>query len=83
MNVRDAIRSGLICKGMTKAQVREVLGPPEYWGVTSRKYKEPRIWGYDGIEFWFNIKPWRAKYPGPELVTVFDNDKHEVITLEG
>ncbi|GAB5405927.1 MAG: hypothetical protein Aurels2KO_41580 [Aureliella sp.] len=37
----------------TRADVEFRLGPPDYYGLVSRKHKLPRIWGYGGIELTF------------------------------
>ena len=65
------IEAGEIRLGMTKAQVREVLGPPAVWGGTSRRYCEPSIWKYGAIEFWFETRPGRISWPGPALKGVY------------
>lgn len=69
--IKNFIFQGKIHLGMTKADVRSLLGPPDGWGVTSRKYREPRIWVYGNIEFWFLIKKYRTPYPGPRLVGIY------------
>lgn len=44
---------GTICLGMSRTQVREAIGSPEYIGGTTRKYRQPSIWGYGDIELHF------------------------------
>lgn len=60
--------------GMTKADVRELLGPPEAWGGTSRKYREPCIWKYGTLQLTFLTKKYRTPYPGPVLIRVTDTN---------
>lgn len=48
--------SGDICPlrlGMTRDQLKAVLGEPDAVGGESRKYPEPAIWKYDELEFHF------------------------------
>lgn len=72
------IEAGKIRLGMTKADLRVLLGPPDCWGGVTRKYKEPCIWKYDGVEFYWLVKKYRIPYPGPELVGVFcDTERHD------
>lgn len=42
--------------GMSKQQVRDLLGEPHAEGGTSRKYPKPMIWKYDIIELTFDTK---------------------------
>jgi hypothetical protein len=58
--------------GMTKAQVRELLGPPDNWGGVTNKYKEPCIWLYEDLQLTFWVQKYRTPYPGPELIGVRD-----------
>ena len=48
--------------GMTKAEVRKLLGPPDAEGATSRAYPEPAIWNYGDLEltFWTQKRKWIA-----------------------
>jgi len=62
--------TGDICPvrlGMSRDEVRAVLGDPEDTGGTSRKHSTPAIWKYDELEFHFG--------PGPD-------DHLELIYLE-
>jgi hypothetical protein len=59
---------------MTKAEVRELLGPPDRWGCTSRRYREPGIWEYGAVEFWFERHRRRTPWPGPKLAGVYVED---------
>jgi hypothetical protein len=40
--------------GMSRAELREMFGEPGATGGTSKKYREPAIWVYDGLEFHFH-----------------------------
>ena len=58
--------------GMTKADLRALLGPPHDWNVPTRKYNEPYIWKYADVEFWWHTQPrQRTPYPGPDLIGVY------------
>jgi hypothetical protein len=70
------IAAGRLHPGMTKAEVRELLGPPEAWGCTSRRYREPSIWKYGDVEFWFEQRRGRTAWPGPKLPGVYVEDTH-------
>jgi hypothetical protein len=65
------IAEGRIWAGMTKADIRRLLGPPQAWGNTSRRYSEPSVWAYEGVEFWFERRPYRIPWPGPKLIGVY------------
>jgi len=39
--------------GLTREQVRERLGEPNDVGLTSRRYKTPRLWLYGTVEVYF------------------------------
>lgn len=69
--IEELIADKTIHVGMTKADVRALLGQPDGWGGTSRKYKEPCIWLYGNVEFWFVTKKYRIPYPGPKLHGVY------------
>ncbi len=81
--IKKLIANNSIFVGMTKADVRNLLGPPDAWGGTSRKYKEPCIWLYGKVEFFFLTKKYRMPYPGPILtgVHVEDNNHDNGIML--
>lgn len=52
-------QTGDICPlrlGMTREQVRSILGDPDDTGGTSRKHRTPAIWKYEEIEFHFGPK---------------------------
>ncbi|HEY8505168.1 MAG TPA: hypothetical protein VIL46_11345 [Gemmataceae bacterium] len=72
--IRQLVREGKIRLGMTKAEIRELLGPPDQWGNTSRKHREPSIWMYGRTEFWFERIPRRTPWPGPKLVGLYTED---------
>src|SRR5258708_5678349 len=44
---------GPIRLGMSRAQIQEAVGPPDYVGGTTRKYRQPSIWSYGNIELHF------------------------------
>lgn len=56
--------------GMTKADVRALLGAPDTWSCTTRKYREPFIWKYGNVELTFNCRKHRTPYPGPPLLRI-------------
>jgi hypothetical protein len=72
--VQRLLDQGKIRLGMTKAEVRELLGPPDDWGGTSRRYREPSIWRYGDTEFWFATARHRIPWPGPKLKGVYAED---------
>ncbi len=48
--------SGDICPvrlGMTRDELKALLGEPDAVGGTSRKHRTPSIWKYDELEFHF------------------------------
>ncbi len=61
--------------GMTKAEVRALLGPPDCWSTITRNYPEPMIWKYGNLEltFWTKKKR-RVPYPGPVLIRVKEGE---------
>ena len=60
--------------GMTKDEVRALLGPPDDWSNTTRAYIEPMIWKYGDLELTFlTRKKRRIPYPGPPLIGVRDS----------
>jgi hypothetical protein len=81
--IKKLIANKSIYIGMTKADVRSLLGPPDAWGGTSRKYKEPCIWLYGKVEFFWGTKKYRTPYPGPKLYGVYveDNNKDNGVML--
>lgn len=57
---RHFSQTGDICPlrlGMSRDELRDVLGDPHETGGTSRKHKRPLIWWYAGIEFHFGHPP--------------------------
>jgi hypothetical protein len=81
--VLELITAGRIRLGMTKAEVRDVLGPPDNWGNTSRRYREPSIWKYGDVEFWFERRKSRTPWPGPPLIGVYTEKASEGQMLLG
>lgn len=56
VSMQEWLRTGLfgpVRLGMMRAQVRELLGPPDDVGGTSCKHRTPTIWKYGDIEFHF------------------------------
>lgn len=57
--------------GMTRRQVREVLGEPEAEGIGSRKYPRPCVWKYGEVECHFHYPEdgglWLAFYHDEDL----------------
>jgi hypothetical protein len=57
---------------MSKAEIQELLGPPNAMGGTSRKYPQPSILLYGTVELWFRQERpqdltglwWEAGYKG-------------------
>jgi hypothetical protein len=72
--IRGLIEAGRLRLGMTKAEVRELLGPPDDWGGTSRRRREPSIWKYGEVELWFETGRRRTGWPGPKLHGVYAED---------
>jgi hypothetical protein len=52
-SISALIEAGEIRAGMTRAELRALLGEPDDVGCISRKYKEPSIWKYGEVEFAF------------------------------
>lgn len=44
---------GDLTPGMSREQVRSLLGEPDAMGGTSRKYRRPCVWLYGSIELYF------------------------------
>lgn len=64
--------------GMTRAEVRAVLGEPHDYNIGSRKYPKPMIYKYGEIELHF-------AYPddGPLVLVYTEDDERNGITLLG
>jgi O-acetyl-ADP-ribose deacetylase (regulator of RNase III) len=81
------VKSGHIREGMTRAELRALLGDPDDVGGTSRKYREPSLWKYGEVEFAFpNARTAReAATHGLWLVYVdsFEGDPRPFIKLLG
>jgi hypothetical protein len=65
------IAAGRLRRGMTKADVRTVLGPPTDWGSIVLQSREPGIWKYGDVELWFEQRLYRTSWPGPPLLGVY------------
>jgi len=53
---RKLIASGEIKLGMTRTEIRSLLGEPDDMGGTSRRYKTPMIYKYEDVELGFGKK---------------------------
>lgn len=62
--------------GMTRAQVKEVLGPPHDMNIGTRKYWRPMVWKYGKTELHFG----HEEDSGLWLVGNFeDPENHETL----
>lgn len=59
--------------GMSRAEVVELLGPPDDVGGSTRKYRTPCIYKYGGLELSF--EPWKSG----GLVWVYDEDHNKIL----
>jgi hypothetical protein len=50
---RALIASGQLRRGMTRDEVRVLLGPPDDVGLTSRKYRTPQAYLYGCLQLLF------------------------------
>lgn len=50
---RAMIEAGTLRRGLTRAEVKELLGEPAAMGGTSRRYPTPSIFKYGRVELWF------------------------------
>ncbi len=51
--VADLIGQGRVRLGMTRSELRDLLGQPDQEGGTSRKYRTPCIYKYGDVQFVF------------------------------
>jgi hypothetical protein len=51
--ISDLIGNGRIRLGMTRAELHDLLGPPNEEGGASRKYTRPSIYKYGEVQFVF------------------------------
>jgi hypothetical protein len=68
-------QTGDICPvrlGMSRAQLRGILGEPDDTGGTSRRDRTPRIWKYDQVEFHFGL---------PDSLTLIYLEVDEIVRL--
>lgn len=49
---------GTIKFGLTKNQLKQIIGSPEDWSRIKRREKESRIWKYGDFEVWFKPPDW-------------------------
>ena len=68
--VQEHLDEGRIVPGMSKIDVKHVMGKPDAWGATSRKQRVPLIWKYGDVEFGFTP----GKEPDQELCMIFIDD---------
>ena len=47
---------GPITLGMTRSEVRALLGPPDNWSVARNADRSPIIWKYGDFEFYFDSR---------------------------
>jgi len=52
-SISALVKAGQIREGMTRIELRALLGEPDDVGCTSRKYKIPAIWKYEDVKFAF------------------------------
>ena len=71
------IASGRLHRGMTRDEVRAVLGEPSDVGCTSRRYRAPACFKYGAIQLFFGPR----SADGLELVFSEDADGQEAVTL--
>jgi hypothetical protein len=68
-------RTGDICPvhlGMSRDQVRAILGEPDDTGGTSRRHPTPSIWKYDRVEFHFER---------PDSLALIFMEDHDIVRL--
>jgi hypothetical protein len=86
-SISALVKAGQIRDGMTRAELRALLGGPDDVGCTSWKYKVPSIWKYGEVEFAFPAakSEREAVSHGLWLVYVdsFEGDPHPFIELLG
>jgi hypothetical protein len=85
--IRALIRQGRIRLGMTREEVRSLLGDPDDTGGASRKYKHPCIWKYGDVEFHWPLtkSPGQISSDGLRLVIVdgWEGGPDPIILLHG
>ena len=72
--INTLVAAGDIRLGMTRNQVRAVLGEPDDVGGTSRKYKIPCCWKYGDVEFF---------WPPARSATNAEQDSLELVMVDG
>ena len=84
-SISALIKAGQIRIGMTRIELRTLLGEPDTAGGASRKNKVPSIWQYGEVEFSF--PPARsirvAEHHGLYLVYVDETDRQPFVLLLG
>jgi hypothetical protein len=79
------IKAGQIRLGMTRTELRTLLGEPDAMGCFSPKNKVPPVWKYGEVEFSF--PPARflrvAEHHGLDLVYVDETDHEPFVLLLG
>jgi len=73
--IQEHINDGSIALGMTKNDLKNILGQPTDWGATSRKQKAPLVWKYEDVEFGFS----RGSENEQELCMVYVDDGVEAL----
>ena len=86
-SISALVKAGQIRRGMTRAELRTLLGEPDDIGGTSRKYKVPSIWKYGDVEFAFPMakSPHQTESHGLHSVYVdsYEGDQRPFVTLLG
>jgi hypothetical protein len=70
--IRKLVDRGFIHLGMSRDELRSLLGDPDDVGAISRKYEHPSIWKYGEVEFFWPLakSARQAQEDGLELVMV-------------
>jgi outer membrane protein assembly factor BamE (lipoprotein component of BamABCDE complex) len=72
--VSKLIAEGQIRLGMTREELRAILGPPDDEGGTSRKYKFTSIYKYGDVQFVFPAARTEAESKRQGLLFVYLDD---------
>jgi len=76
-SVSALIQAGRIRMGMTRAELRALLGEPEDVGCTSRKDKVPSVWKYGEVEFAFPPAKSAREADSHGLYLVYVDEGHQ------
>lgn len=72
--ISKLIAEGKIRLGMSRVELRAILGPPDDEGGTSRKYKFPSIYKYGDVQFVFPAARTEAQSQRQGLLFVYVDD---------